>query len=265
MTVNIQLLGFMKRIIREVIKMVKLRSSKMFIKDPVDAWGDEKIVGLAEHNARKLAPPITQFIKNGNIVFWDGFETGTKRYATYQVLGGTAERSTEYTQYEEFSLKCIPTGGAGSQAGAQYYITDFHEDTKILVKASVTSPDATGWFFYIAVDYFTGSKKYSSLIRYSADGTVSYYSSLGAWVVLSTIEWYGNVLNWGSISAVIDLASKKYDSVRVYRSEFDMSYDISSVNDTDEPHLEIKLYFEDIAGTSIVAYLDDVIIMENVA
>ena len=245
--------------------MVRLIPSKMFIKDPVDAWGDEKTIGLSEHSARRLAPPITQFMQSGNIVLWDGYEDNIKKYSLYQVFGGTAERSIDYAQYEAFSLKCTPTGGAASHAGAKYYLTDFHEGSTMLVKASVTSPQATGWAFSILIAYYDGTNVVSAHLKYAADGSVTYYDSAGVWQSLLSIPRYSNVLNWGSISLAIDLATAKYVEARVYREEMDMStYDINSAASAENPHVEITLYFEDIAGTSIVGYIDDVVVMEHV-
>ena len=113
-------------------------------------WGEEKTIGLAEHSARRFAPPITSLVESGNLLYWDGFESGVQKYELYQVLGGTVNRSIDYTYSGSFSLKCTPTAGAGSQAGVTYYLTDFHEDT-VSVKATITSPDHTGWYFYISI------------------------------------------------------------------------------------------------------------------
>ncbi len=85
------------------------------------------------------------------------------------------------------------------------------------------------------------------------------------WQTVSTVERYDNVLNWGSVSLVIDLSKKKYSSARVYRSEFDLNtYSIVSTASAENPHVEVTLYFEDIIGAGITGYIDDVIVMENV-
>lgn len=244
--------------------MVKLHAASMFIKDPVDVWGKEKNIGLAEHSARRLAPPITSLVEQGNLIYYDGYESGVQKYELHQVLGGTANRSADYTYSESFSLKCSPTGGAGSQGGARYYITDFHE-ALLSAKATITSPNHTGWYFYASIRYYDGTSLHSAVIRYSASGSVDYYSSAGVWTSLISIPRYGNEYNWGSISLAVDLSTQKYSTARIYRDEIDMSaYAMRTVADATSAHIEIALYFEDIAGTAPIGYIDDFVVMENV-
>lgn len=243
--------------------MARLIPSKVFLNDPIDVWGKEKTVGLAEHSVRKEAPPITSFVDGDNLIYWDGFESSVAKHTLYQSLGGTVNRSIDYTCSESFSLKCTPTGGAGAQAGATYYLTDFHK-TKLSAKAAITSPDAAGWFFYISISYYDGTSKHEGILRYSADGSADYLTSAGAWGSLISISRYDNVRNWGSMSVAVDLATQKYTTARIYRDEIDRSsYAMYTTANAANPHVEIELYFEDIAGTSIVGYLDDFIVMES--
>ena len=238
---------------------------EMFISDPVDVWGHVTTIGLAELAVRNHAVPMP-FDRRGNVIYWDNYESGTPKYDLYSLFGGTLLRSTDYAHNGSFSLKCTPTGGAGSRAGPKYRITDFHEDGTVLAKFSMTSADAAGWYFCVSIMYYDGTNMHSAFVRYAAGGGFQYYDSAGVWQALPTIGRYENPYNWGSISIGIDLSTKKYLDARIFRTDHDLSaYSIHSSASALDPHLEIRSYFEDIAGTSIVGYVDDFVVMENVS
>jgi len=239
-------------------------SGTVFVKDPVDVWGKEQTIGLAELAARTHAPPLI-FDRQGNILYWDDYENPTPKYDLYSIFGGTLTRSIDYAYNGSFSLKCTPTGGSGSQAGPKYYLTDFHEDATITAKFSMTSPDTYGWYFYVNIAYYDGTNVNNAAVKYIAGGGFQYLDSAGGWQTLPTIARYENEYNWGSMSLSIDLNTKKYLTTRVFRTEHDLSaYSMYPTASALNPHLEIKAYFEDIAGTGIVGYVDDFVVMENV-
>ena len=243
--------------------MVSLIRSKTYPTDPKDVWGKETTIGLAEHAARLGS--LMVFDKRGSILFWDDYEYPTPRYDLYQILGGTVNRSTNYAYSRSFSLKCTPTGGAGSQAGPKYYLTDFHEDETLSISTSITSPDGSGWYFYSRVMYYDGTNVSTANIRYTADGSLAYYNDSGGWTSLTSIPRYDSAYNWGSFNIVVNLNTKKYVSCSVFRTETDLSaYNMYSTASATNPHIEVTLYFEDIVGTSIVGYIDSVVIAESV-
>jgi hypothetical protein len=81
-----KVMAWLRKLLRRLIKMVKLHAASMFIKDPVDVWGKEKNIGLAEHSARRLAPPITSLVEQGNLIYYDGYESGVQKYELHQVM-----------------------------------------------------------------------------------------------------------------------------------------------------------------------------------
>jgi hypothetical protein len=67
------------------------------------------------------------------------------------------------------------------------------------------------------------------------------------------------------MSLAVDLSTKKYSTARIYRDEIDMSaYAMHTAANAANAHVEIALYFEDIAGTAPIGYIDDFVVMENV-
>lgn len=245
--------------------MVKLHSSRKYVKDPVDVWGKERTIGNAELAMRIKAPPITTIVDNGNVMWWDDFNSPTTRYELFTVFGGAATISTDYAKVGDASLKCIPNAAAGASVGPKYYLTDFHEDSTMSVKATFSSPDAAGWTIYLSLLYYDGTNLNASTIKYFADGVLKYYNSDGIWTSLTAMPRYDSAHNWGSINLSVDFSTKKYVSSRVFRDEHDMSSEsMRTTLSGDQKHVEAIVYIEDVLGGGITGYINDVILMENV-
>ena len=245
--------------------MVKLHSARRYIKDPVDVWGGERTIGNAELAVRMKAPAITSIIGDGNVLWWDDFGPSVNKYELFQIIGGSALRSTDYSKDGDISLKCVPNVVAGAQAGAKYYLTDFHSDSTMSIKATFTSPDAAGWAVYVSILHYDGTNLNASTIKYNADGALKYYNDAGIWDGLTSVSRYSNARNWGSINLSVDLSTKKYKFARVYRYEHDLCAEsMRSTLSGDAEHIEAIVYFEDILGGGITGYINDVMLMENV-
>jgi hypothetical protein len=244
--------------------MVRLIPSQVFVKDPVDVWGKERAMGLAELAVRTHAPAI-MYDRRGDVIFWNSFESATDKFYD----GGTnAVRSNDTSRRGDFSLKCTTGAAQWDAAGARYYLTDFHPNTTIGGQTSFAS-DNVGYDFLMYLQYFDGTTAYAGHMRYDYDtGDLQYWSSAGAWVTFgSALGKYNKALkNWATMKLVIDLQTKKYVRALAFGNEYDLSdHGLQIFASANAAHLYAESTFRtaDLLGVAKVGYLDDVIITEN--
>lgn len=243
--------------------MVRLIPAKVFLKDPVDTWGNERTMGLSELAVRINAPSM-MYDRRGDVIFWNSFESPTDKFYTG---GSDVVRSMDTSRRGNFSLKCTTGTSQNDAAGAHYYLTDFHSDTTIGVQTSFASED-TDYDMIIYVEYYSGTTLYSGKLRYVySTGELHYWAAAGWVVFASAANQYNKALkNWVTIKLVVDLDKQKYVRALAFGSEYDLSaHDMVVSADTTAKHLYVCPSFRklDVAATARIGYLDDVIITEN--
>lgn len=245
--------------------MVKLVSSKTFVVDPADAWGNEHVIGLAENAVRTHAPPKT-YDRRGDIIYWNEFESGTTKYTpTIDGAGGSINRSIDYANRGDFSLKCV-TGAVGADSvSVGYKFTDFHPSGKVGIETMFTSAD-NNYGIYLDLDYDDGTTMVVSSLRWwQFTNKLEYVNSDGVYTTISTdVKRTIENPNWSSIKLVIDLSTAKYVRALMFGQEFDLSaHDIRVGITTSIPHIQAT--FKMMAGENAAktGYLDNVIFTEN--
>jgi hypothetical protein len=247
----------------EVIKMVKLHSSSRFLKDKVDVWGKEETMGLAEHAAR-LSPLV--FDRRGDIVFFDDYESPTKKWVDYKDAGGVIARSIDYSTNGDFSIKATTNNSVGDDAGIEYIHTDYH-DGLIGVQISVY----TNWsptILNLTLAYYDGTLEHHAQLRYYLSGYLTkIVDDAGAEQnISSTVKYYTSVTNpnFATLKLVIDTNSGDYVRALVMREEFDLSaYTIQTSASADPPHIRVRAFMTAANALAEVGYLDGFVITEN--
>lgn len=246
--------------------MVKLQTSSMFIKDPIDVWGNEKTIGLAEQAVRLGSPLV--FDRRGDMLFHDDFESPTKKYADYKDAGGTVGRSIGYATRGDFCIKATTNASSGDVAGVEYIYTDYH-DGRIGVQASMYTNNFPTTL-ELSITHHDGTFKHHAQLKYYL-ATPNFLTKImdfgGAEVtVSSSIDCYQSIANqnFATFKLVIDTNTGYYVRALLLRNEIDLSeYNIETSASAEAPHLQIRAFVISATGINEVAYIDNITITEN--
>ena len=246
--------------------MVRLIPSSVFMKDPVDKWGKEKTIGLAEHAVRVHAPPIP-YDRRGDVLFWEGFESPTMKGKKYGAAGGTVSRSTDTAKFGDFSLKCVTTAVAHEFAGREYYISDLHDNEKVGIQATFTSAETTKYSIGLDISYYDKTHLHAASIRWDKDtGNVTYVDSGGSYTTLQAVPtFHPDIVNWGTMKLVVDFSSDKYIRALVFGDEYDMStiaYQKTAVA-VGYKVAAIRIYLITTEAVSKTGYFDNFVLTED--
>jgi hypothetical protein len=234
----------------------------MFVKDPVDVWGDESTIGLAELAVRTHAPPITS-VKEGNVLEWDDFESSTQKYIDYVNGLGTIGRSADYARMGDFSLKCVTGAVVDNYSGAYHFTSNFHVH-KIGTQIDFAS-SGTGYAAYTSITYYDGTNLHMGGLKWTeSTGVLSYHGDDGNFHDLTPIvlrEVYN--VNWGTLKMKVDLSTNKYISAHVFGNVYDLSaYSLYDAADASAKQLRSTNYIKTLAAASKTAYFDNYILLE---
>lgn len=250
----------------EAIKMVKLHSASMFLKDPVDVWGNEVVIGNAELAARLGSPMM--FDRRGDILYHDDFESPTLKCYPRAYGNATSNRSNSYSRSGDFSLKCTTDAivGSGDYAGLMYSHNDFHIGNVGTQISFMCADVANDYKIMNFLYWYDGSNVYRALIYwYNATGKLWYNNSLGVMTELAgTYKYKYSERNFAAIKLVVDMEKKEYVRVLLFGSEIDMS-GIAIENDgaTSDRYLYTSFTIGNESAVSSTMYFDNYILTEN--
>jgi len=248
--------------------MVRLIPSSVFVKDPKDVWGKETTIGLAEHAVRVYAPP-SPFEKRGNVIYWDDFESSSKRYYPKTKSGsdGYVVRATNNPKFGDYCLQLTTGSTSGDWCSVYYLINDFHI-SKIGAQIGIAT-QATQATLYFRLYYNDGTKRWNSVLRYDfSTDELDIYNSSGSYETIATIPYYkgaaGELIPYSTIKLVTDVENKKYVRALMFGNEIDLSsYSLDSDPMVVDPGLEVSIAFYTDQNVSYTAYFDNLIITEN--
>lgn len=246
----------------EASKMVRLIPSSVFVKDPVDVWGEEQTIGLAEHSVRTHAPSMMHD-RRGDVIAWDNFESPTRKYAN---TTGTVTRSSDRSKTGDFSIKCVTGGVSGNRSGVLYIQSDFHSDTNMGVQVSFSTAGDV-WGMIIGFSYYDMTKIHTWSIRLKSDGTLEYGDLAGTWQTVTGASsiYKQNSYNFATIKVVGDISTDKYVRAVLFDEEYDLSaYTCySAAVPATMPYLYPLVDIETLEAVAKTAYFDNYILTEN--
>lgn len=242
-------------------------SGTIFVKDPIDQWNKETTIGLAELAARNGSMMVSD--KRGNLVFQDGFDSGTPRYNTTLSTGSTAYRSATYCKSGEFSVELTTGSTMGNAAGINYLTTDFREG-KIGIKVDF-SPDSTYTIedstITMSILYHDGSAYHRGKVRIDTENDELQIHESGSYTTIadiSSIGNYGTDNNWTSFKLVLDLSTDKYDRISAYGTEYDISdYNLMTVASSVRRYMRAYIELITTTGAAKRCYIDNVVLTDN--
>lgn len=201
--------------------MARLIPSKVFMKDAVNAWGKEKTMGLAEQASR--IGGVMSYDQRGDLLWQDDAESPTVRYGT----GGTGSvaRSNDTARCGSFCYKLVTGATANDDIYMNWYLTDFHDNTKIGVECSFASASVKMYIDFIFWYFDSSGNQYTPAVRFdTAAKTASVLIPGGAWQTIGTsIGYYNSVYNWATMKLVFDISTMKYVRALVFGEELDAS------------------------------------------
>jgi len=240
-----------------------ISSGTVFIKDPVDKWNTEQTIGLAEHAVRSHAVPYLH-TRSGNVIFWDDFENPTLKASMSATGAGTYNRSIDYSQFGNFSMKMVTGATSGNSCSAHYYISGITAGKiGMLAMLRATYPHT---YYYIHLYKYDGTNVSRATIKIDNNDGKVYYGYPSPTNLVGTIKMYLDSvsLQFIPIKLVVDFDADKYDHIIVGNTEIDLSsYSVNTDTSGLDPHLMIYLSFYTGENLSRTAYLDSVIITEN--
>ena len=189
-------------------------SGTVFVKDPVDVWGKEQTIGLAEHAVRTKATS-SPYDRRGTLIYWDDFESPSSRYFSETKLysNGTVARSTDNPKFGDFCLKLTTGSTTNDWVRIYYSVNDFHVG-KIGAQFSFAT-QATHALVCLTMEYYDGSKVWTARLDYNlSTDMLRYYGDDGAYHDLITVPYYkgfaGELIPYSTIKLVADFDNKKY-------------------------------------------------------
>ena len=243
--------------------MVKLNSSSVFVRDPIDAWGKELSIGPAEQAIRTQLPYV--FHRGGNVLYWDNFESPTIKPILECGGGGSCARSSTYAQFGDFSMKFTTGATSGNYCMLRYYMSHFREG-KVGVTAAVWggSFGAANWRLGIA--YFDGTTEHSGTVKLDRSNDKVYYLDTGlVYQEASTVSFYDSASfpYFTPIKLVIDIENDVYDAAYVSWDKIDLSsHDLYTVSSSLKRHLELSVFYSTDENVDHTVYVDNVIITD---
>jgi len=243
-----------------VIKMVRLIPSTVFMKDPVDVWGKETNVSLAELAVRTHAPPMT-FSRSGNIIAWVDFESGTPNYTVSKTGAPTCGRSTAYARNGDFSY--IIDGDDSNHLTLGLQTNDFHIGK--LGSSVMFSSSGTKYYITTSLYYYDGTDFHAAELKYDRTAEKLYYlNSAAAYVEIADEECLNYQTNFSTFKVVADFSNGKYVRALCFGSEYDLSaYPLYVSNSAVVKHLETRVKVQGITAGGMRVYIDNMTITEN--
>lgn len=243
--------------------MARKTMSKVFMADPVDILGKETTIGLAEHAARTKAPPYV-LEKSGNVVFWDDYESSTLKADVSVVGAGTVNRSNDYSQFGELSMKLETGAVAGNSCSVRYQLSGkITGKLGVLASVRIVNPNT---YLHVHAYKYDGTNVTRAIIKINiADGKVYCgYPAPTTYVGTAKLNIDSSSRQFVPMKVVVDLDNLAYGRVLVGNSELDLSGNvISSSASGIDPHLLCYISFFTNAGFSYVSYIDHVIVTEK--
>ena len=240
----------------------------MFLKDPIDAWGKQTDVSLAELAVRNHAVAMP-FDRRGDVIYWDDFENPSLKYfpAVKPASAGTINRSTTNPMFGDFCTKMVTGAVADDYCCINYAISNFHEGKiGVQIGFATQSTDAT---VYVTAIYYDGTNYHQGQLKYEmTNGHLSYYGDDSAWYVIDTIEFFtgyaSEIIPYNTMKLVFDLDNGKYVRSLFFGQENDLSaYDLKSSASAIDRGLIVWWYLSTPVGTAQTAYFDNFILTEN--
>ena len=243
--------------------MVKLHSSRMFVKDPVDAWGEETTIGLAEHAVRTQAPPLV-YDRRGGVIRWVDFESSTPNYEIDKTVGSAFDRSTNTAHAGSFSGKVDVPASASDYCRIIQYINDFHLG-KMGLSAQFASAD-TAFDLHLKLQYHDGVTVHDAELMYKYSTGALFVNTPTGSVGIDSVDRYASIYNFSTIKVVADFSTDKYVRALMFGNEYDLSaYTIRTAGSASIKHIEPRFEIVGAAGSAATAYVDDIILTENEA
>ena len=243
----------------EVLKMVKLQSSKMFIKDPTDVWGKEHTIGNAELAARLGSPMVLD--RRGSVLVQDTFDSSTLKGV---IDGSAASTMTISTDRSFIGDGCLKYVGAFStdHERLSYKLTEIHGG-RMGMQALIATAGAT-WDCRIECYYYDGTNLHAGSIGYDNDPapskSLAYTNSAGISTEFSDLRMFTDSYAFNLIKLVVDFDSDEYVRFLIGGNEIDMSgIDMYSTANATAKHILFRIRVDG----DITAYIDDVIITNN--
>lgn len=248
--------------------MVKLHASSVFVKDPVDVWGKERSIGLAEHATRMKAPP-SPYDRRGTLIYWDDFESPSARYypEIKAASGGTVARSITNPKFGDFCLELTTGATIDDWVRGYYTVNDFHVG-KIGAQFSFAT-QATDAIAHLSMQYYDGAKVWTAALDYNlSTDLLRYYGDDGAYHNIGTIPYYkgvaGELIPYSTIKLVADFDTKKYTRSLFFGEEDDISaHGIKSDAMVVDPGIIITFQLETFANTAYTVHIDDFRLTED--
>jgi len=208
--------------------MVRLVTSKRFIKDPKDVWGKEAAIGLSELATRLGS--IDQFDKRGNVVFMDDFEDPCAmdegKYDSYvKGTGAWVARSNVTSLSGSYSV-CLTTGDSEDDY-ARFWKRFAPPIYKRMSSEIAFQYNRNLKNFRIYISIYDGTNYYLGQVQ-----TVTSTSSLQVrksdftWETFASgmkVNLNDDISLFHHIKLVIDLANMKYVRCLLDDSEYDLS------------------------------------------
>ena len=246
----------------EVLKMVKLQSSKMFVKDPIDVWGQETSIGPAEQALRTQFPYV--YNRSGNVIYWDDFESPTVKPHTQVTGAGTCNRTCDKSLFGDFSMKFVTGNVAANICSAKYHLNNFRSG-KLGMLAHLMTPDVQVTYA-LTLYYYDGTTAHIGRILVDVSDGKVYYGYPAPTTHIDTISWYtsGTVDLFVPIKLVADISKGVFDNLYIARNKIDMSsYSLYTAASGIKQSMIAEIEIATKANASYTAYMDNVIITDN--
>jgi len=255
----------------EVIKMVKLHSSSMFIKDPVDVFGNETTIGLVEHAVRTHAPPLL-CDGRGAIKFYDDYEQPTTKFSNVSVGSSTAARSIDTCRVGSFSMKLTTGATTDDLIRCVYYTNGLNKDrigcgTSFAPGDTPTSMENS--YLSILLGYDDDAVYHYGELRLDSElGKIQIYNSAGTYTDIATISQtvglFSNKNRWADIKLVMNVSTNKYVRAILYGIEYDISdYNIYTSASVAPRKVQGSIEIKTKEAVTHAVYVDNFIITEN--
>ena len=233
-------------------------AGEVYVKDPVDVWGEIRSMGNSELAVRTHAPPL-MFDRRGDVLRWIDFESATP---TYSFDGGApGYRSNEYAAPGgEFSMKADL--GAWGSMGVEQPTADFHVG-RLGVQAMFATDVTTASNYYVDISHDDGSDRWFGRMTLNVPAdTITLYTH-GAYPTVGTFDFDPEFYNFSTIKMVVDIEKGKYVRAIVFGQEIDISmYDMYYLGGSVHRKIEYGAQVKTL-GTAGVFYVDNIILTEN--
>lgn len=240
--------------------MVKLNSSSMFLKDPINVWGEETSVSLAELAVRTHAPPMT-FSRSGNVVAWVDFESATPNYDVDNTGTPTSGRSTAYTRNGDFSY--LIDGNDSDYTELSMHTNDFHVGK--IGNSVMFASAGVDYYILASLYYYDGTNLNAAELKYDRTAKKLYYlNSVPAYVEIAVDECINYTTNFSTFKIVADFSTGKYVKALCFGDEYDLSaHSLYIDGSAIVKHLKSGVKVQGITAGGMQVYLDNMVITEN--